>query len=99
MTVVVHDTLSLLEPLFTAEVRPKELFDMANAALFYAEDSLASRLTPMMKHKAVGGYAVMEAAQVDGFVALNQQQAWGLFNPSRKRHISAYQSVSTHAGW
>lgn len=91
MTIIVHDTLQLFEPLFTADVRPKELFELANDVLFYAEDSMANKLSPMMKGKTAGGYAVMEAGQTDGFVALNQQQAWGLFNPSRKRHITAYQ--------
>ncbi|MGB1249227.1 MAG: DUF2268 domain-containing putative Zn-dependent protease [Candidatus Promineifilaceae bacterium] len=91
MAVIVHDTLSLFESLFTAELRPKALFELGSQKLFYDDNSLTVQIDGMMRHKVSGGYAVMEAAQTDGFVTLNHQQAWGTFNPSRKRHVSAYQ--------
>lgn len=89
MEIVVQDTLSLLRPLFTARIRPKALLARAQEPLF-GPDGLRGWMRVPMARKEAGGYAVMQAAQQDGYDVLMAQQMWGLFDPERKPEASAW---------
>lgn len=89
MEIVVHDTLSLLRPLFTARVRPKALLARAQAPLF-DPGGLRGWLRVPAARKEHGGYAVMQAAQQDGYDVMMAQQMWGLFDPGRKPEASVW---------
>ncbi len=89
MDIVVHDTLALLRPLFVERVRPKELLSRAQEPLF-GPHGLQRWMSVPMKEKERGGYAVMQAAQQDGYDVMMAQQMWGLFDPGRKPQASAW---------
>jgi uncharacterized protein YjaZ len=90
MQVVVHDTLALLEPLFTSRACPRALLREGLAAL-QGPGGLFDLMRPVLEERERGGDAVMAAVQQDGHEALMAQQAWGLFNPSRSRELSDWQ--------
>jgi uncharacterized protein YjaZ len=90
MDIIVHDTISLLRPYFTIRTRPKELFERVQATLL-SQGGLIEELGPITKARSRGGFDVMEAAQHDGYQVLFGQQLWGLFNPTRKPEVSAWE--------
>ena len=89
MDIIVHDTLSLLHPLFTQRVRPRELLARAEEPLF-GPHGLRRWVGVPLKEKDRGGYAVMQAARQDGYDVMMAQQMWGLFDPGRKPEASAW---------
>lgn len=89
MEIIVHDTLSLLRPLFTQRVRPRELLARAQEPLF-GPHGLRRWVDVPMKEKDRGGYAVMQVAQQDGYDVMMAQQMWGLFDPGRESEASEW---------
>ena len=87
MKLTVHNTLDLLGPLFTEPLKPKARFERARP-LFYEEDGLFRRLQGLTKAGVL--YKVMQAGELDGYDAAYAQQAWGLFNPTRKLEASQW---------
>lgn len=90
MQIVVHDTVTLLQPLFTSRERPKDLFRKAHPILF-GPGGLSEAMQPVMKERDRHGFGVMAAVQQDGYEVLFGQQAWGLFNPTRRRELSDWE--------
>lgn len=90
MQIVVHDTLTMVEPLFTSTEPPKVLLEKAKPLLF-EPDGLQPLLGECVGDKEQNGFYVMQAAQQDGFHVLAMQQVWGLFNPTRNQGVSAWQ--------
>jgi len=90
MNIIVHDTLSTFEPLFTSTDNPKVLLEKARPVLF-DPDGLQVQLSKHFANKEQNGFYVMQAAQRDGVHVLAMQQGWGLFNPTRNRNVSAWQ--------
>ena len=86
MQITVHDTLSVLEPLFTERHHPKDLFKLARP-LFYDDDGLLRRL---QKQSVTLLYNVMQGGELDGYDAGFGRQAWGLFNPTRKPEVTRW---------
>ncbi len=89
MRIVVHDTISLLRPIFTQRVRPRELLSRAQEPVF-GPHGLRRWVSVPMAEKERGGYAVMQAAQQDGYDVMMAQQMWGLFDPGRKPEASEW---------
>jgi uncharacterized protein YjaZ len=87
--IIVHDTIALFQPFFTSQERPKVLFERVNQSLL-SPNGLMSQLQRALSDRRRNGFAVMEAAQHDGYEALMGQQGWGLFNPTRSREASAW---------
>jgi uncharacterized protein YjaZ len=90
MEITVHDTLGLLRPLFTSRDHPRDLFARARPVLWGAEGPMA-RLASFASERDRGGFGVMSAVQMDGYEVLVGQQAWGLFNPTRRRELSDWE--------
>ncbi len=89
MDIIVHDTLSLLRPLFTLRGRPRELLARAQEPVF-GPQGIREWVGVPMAEKERGGYAVMQAARQDGYDVMMAQQMWGLFDPGRKLEASEW---------
>jgi len=89
MDIIVHDTLSLLRPLFTLRARPRALLARAQEPLF-GPQGIRGWVGVPMAEKDRGGYAVMQAARQDGYDVMMAQQMWGLFDPGRKPEASEW---------
>lgn len=98
MHILVHDTISLLQPLFTLRVRPRELFARAQEPILGPRGIRS--LGPKEKHyqeSTFGGYAVMQAVKQDGYDVMVGQQIWGLFDPGRSKDASDWQFSQFHS--
>lgn len=82
MRITLIETLATLRPLFTGDMRPRERFARAQAPL-YGPGGLVARLGLAQRVRDQPLFAVMEAAQIDGYDAVFGKQVWGLFNPAR----------------
>lgn len=82
MKCIVHDTLSLLEPLFCHAHKPKDRLELAQPILF-ADDSLIHGRRLLPRAMQTQSFKVMQAGAVDGYSVVAAQQGWGLFNPAR----------------
>lgn len=82
MKLIVHDTLSLLEPLFCHAHKPKDRLELAQPILF-ADDSLIHGRRLLPRAMQTQSFQVMQAGAVDGYSVVAAQQGWGLFNPAR----------------
>lgn len=87
--ITIFNTPDLLEPFFTSTASPKERMKEIQAVV-QSKDGLWAWVAKTQKQARQYGYATMEAASLDGFDVLFAQQMWGLFNPSRKREVSAW---------
>ncbi|MCI0713970.1 MAG: DUF2268 domain-containing protein, partial [Chloroflexi bacterium] len=81
--ITVHDTITLLENFFTSTEHPKVIFERFNQEVL-DNRSRANVQKPI--HVDNPALTVYQAAGLSGF----GQQGWGLFNPARKREISAW---------
>lgn len=90
MKIVQHPTLDLLRPLFLSEARPKVRFARAQEPLFGAT-GLMPTLAALHATRGAHGQEVMHAAQRDGSYVLLPYQVFGLFNPTRKVSVTAWQ--------
>jgi uncharacterized protein YjaZ len=93
MEIIVRDTITELQPLFTESSRPQERLQRFLELINSTEES-AGKIRARLRR----GYEVVEAAQLDGFDVVFAQQGWGLFNPTRKREASAwvFEQLSAH---
>jgi len=87
--IVLHDTLALLKPYFLSQEHPKELFARAKSELLDVDGATRKWQGSLGEHSA--GFSVMQAAQQDGYDVVTGQQIWGLFNPTRRRDVSAWE--------
>jgi uncharacterized protein YjaZ len=87
--IILHDTLALLKPYFLSEEHPKKLFERAKTELLDVDGAAREWQGSLGQHG--GGFAVMQAAQLDGYDVVTGQQIWGLFNPTRRREVSAWE--------
>jgi uncharacterized protein YjaZ len=87
---LVHDTITLFQPLFTSREHPRVLFSRAQEPIL-SPDGLMRRLQQALGDKRRNSFDVMAAAQHDGYEALMGQQGWGLFNPTRSRDASDWE--------
>src|SRR5262245_15029849 len=90
MELVVHDTVSVLEPHFTSADRPSLRIARIQETLL-APGGLLRRLQGVARDAEAEGLGVARAAALDGYDALWAQQMWGLFDASRTVAASAWQ--------
>lgn len=85
--IIIHDTLSLLEPLFTSRDHPKVIFQQAQDSILQST-GLVGQISAYLEPTSQSGYDVLMAANQG---VISGQQGFGLFNPSRDRNISEWQ--------
>ncbi|RMG88142.1 MAG: hypothetical protein D6712_04240 [Chloroflexi bacterium] len=90
-TITVHNTLDLLEPLFTADIHPRDLLARAQETILNPDGLQPHILKPLSDEAETNGAAIMRLAAQDGASVLASQQGWGLFNPTRHRDASRWQ--------
>jgi uncharacterized protein YjaZ len=83
--VVVHDTITLLKPLFLSRARPKEKL----AEALPVTSGLHKRIPAMARVETLAN-DIAAVARLDAYGALAGYQFWGLFNPTRKVEASAW---------
>jgi uncharacterized protein YjaZ len=83
--VVVHDTVTLLKPLFLSRARPKEKLAEALPVTTGLQKSI-----PAMARVETLANDIAAVTRLDAYGALAGYQFWGLFNPTRKVEASAW---------
>ena len=87
--IIMHDMLGLLKPYFVSEDHPKAIFERVKDELLVSDGKVRNL------QESLGGqggmFTVMSAAQQDGYDVMTGQQIWGLFNPTRRRDVSAWE--------
>lgn len=90
-----HSTLEALRPLFTGTFAPRERLARARPMLDGAHPTTmafaAAAREATRGNRGGFGMAVRSAARLDGATIAEAQQYFGLFNPTRRRELSAWQ--------
>ena len=92
MNCVVHDTVGLLEPLFTSTKPIKERLALGMKVL-HGQDtdtSIFHYIKPVLDQRYAYGAAIMEASQKDGYDVIMQQQGFGAYNPTNKLELKRW---------